>query len=107
MTRAVICLTTVGKAKDAERLARRLVEKRLVACVNVIPGAVSHYRWKKKLCWDREWVLLMKTAASKVKALEAELRSIHPYELPEFIVLPVSGGSGAYLRWITDSLVKG
>ena len=100
----VVCLTTVGKNKDGEKIARHLVEKKLVACVNLIPNVVSHYYWKKKICREKEVVLLMKTMISKVKALEKELHALHPYELPEFVVLPLKSGSRGYLDWIKKSL---
>lgn len=103
MRRVVICLTTVGKRKDAERIARRLVAGGFAACVNVVPGLVSHYRWKGKMCRDAEFLLVMKTASTKAKRLEKEIASLHPYELPEFVVLPVSTGSSLYLKWILKS----
>ncbi len=104
MLKTVVCLTTVGKRKDAERIARRLVAGKFAACVNVVAGLVSHYRWKGKICRDAEFLLVMKTAASKVKRLEKELRTIHPYELPEFVVLPIAGGSSRYLKWILEGV---
>lgn len=100
MPQQVICLTTVGSRRDGEKIARRLVRKKLAACVSVIPSAISFYHWKKKPCRDREAVLLIKTTKGRLKALEGELRRIHPYELPEFIVLPIIGGSRRYLRWL-------
>lgn len=104
MHKYVICLTTVSKSKDAERISRALVQKRLTACVSVLPSSVSFYRWKGKFCRGREFVLLMKTRLSKVRALEKALTAGHPYELPEFVVLPLQGGSRRYLKWIDDSL---
>jgi periplasmic divalent cation tolerance protein len=104
MPRAVVCLTTVGSRRDGEKIARYLVTKKLVACVNILPGALSLYIWKKKLCRDREVLLLIKTIPKKVPALEAALRKIHPYELPEFLVLPVLGGSRKYLKWLLEGV---
>lgn len=104
MKKFVVCLTTVKKGKEGDRIARRLVKRRLVACVNVIPSIISHYRWKKKLCRDSESILVMKTTSSKIRALEEELRAVHTYELPEFIVLPIEAGSSRYLRWIRNSV---
>ena len=100
----VVCLTTVAKRKDAERIARRLIAGRFAACVNIVPGLVSHYSWQGKACRDAEILLLVKTAASRVKRMEAEIRKIHPYELPEFIVIPIAGGSARYLRWIWEGV---
>lgn len=104
MSKYVVCLTTVSKIKDAERIARVLLQKRLAACVTVVSGGLSFYRWKGKTCRDREFVLIMKTVSSKAEALERELGRIHPYELPEFVVLPVAGGSRRYLKWIRSEV---
>ena len=104
LTRHIICLTTAGSLQDGEKIARRLVEKRLAACVNVLPGAVSFYHWKKKLCRDKEAILVIKTVRTKISSLEKDLHKIHPYELPEFIVLPIAEGSRRYLRWIRENV---
>jgi len=101
---SLLCLTTVSSFKTGEKIARHLVRKKLAACVNVIPGAVSFYHWKKKLCRSAEAILFIKTNRSTVALLEKELHKIHPYELPEFVILPISGGSRRYLKWIEDSL---
>lgn len=100
MGRPVVCLTTLTNRRDGEKMARLLVQKRLAACVNVIPGVVSFYHWKGKLCRSREVMLLIKTTTSRVSALEKELHARHPYELPEFIVLPIVKGSRHYLAWL-------
>lgn len=102
-TQAVIVLTTLGADADAVALARTLVEERLAACVNVLPTMTSIYRWKDRVEEDREQQLVMKTAASRLPQLEARLRELHPYEVPEFLVLAVSGGSDAYLGWLADN----
>ena len=90
--------------RDGEKIARQLVKKKLVACVNVIPGVASFYYWKKKFCRDREVLLVIKTIRSKLSLLEKELHKIHPYELQEFIALPISGGSRRYLKWIESGV---
>ncbi len=100
MSKFVVCLTTVGKESTAKKIAIFLVRKKLVACVNILPKATSVYSWKGKVCQDREWVLLMKTTQKRVQVLEKQLLQIHPYELPEFVVLPVIGGSQKYLKWV-------
>jgi len=100
LTKQIICLTTVGSLQDGEKIARRLVEKRLAACVNILPGAVSFYHWKKKLCREKEVILMIKTTRRARTQLERELHRIHPYELPEFVVLPIVGGSRRYLKWL-------
>lgn len=104
MSSPVVCLTAVGTGRQAEKIARALVRKRLAACVNLVPRVVSFYHWKKKLCRDREVILILKTTRSKVVALEKELHRLHPYELPEWIVLPIATGSRRYLDWVRTCL---
>lgn len=99
---AVIVLTTVGESTDARALARTLVEERLAACVNVLPPMTSLYRWKGGIEEDREQQLVIKTLAARVPALEARIRELHSYELPEFLVVTVTG-SAKYLAWIEES----
>jgi periplasmic divalent cation tolerance protein len=101
---AVIVLTTVGADTDAAELARTLVDQRLVDCVNIVAGVTSIYRWKESVEQDEEQLLVMKTTTDLLVALEARLRELHPYELPEFLVVPVSGGSEAYLGWLCGSV---
>ena len=100
---AVIVLSTIAADVDAGPLARTLVEERLAACVNVLPPMTSTYAWQGRIEQDREQQLVIKTAASRVGALEARLRELHPYEVPEFLVIRVAGGSDAYLRWVRES----
>jgi periplasmic divalent cation tolerance protein len=100
----VIVLTTLGLDTDAAALARTLVEERLAACVNVLPPMISIYRWKGAVAQDREQQLIIKTAAERVPALEARLRTLHPYEVPEFLVIPLAGGSNAYLTWLREAV---
>jgi periplasmic divalent cation tolerance protein len=101
----VLVLSTVGKREDADRIAQALVGERLAACVNVVPGLVSVYRWKGAVEREDELLLLIKTRADKVDALGARLRALHPYELPEMIVLPITAGHAPYLEWIVDNVV--
>jgi periplasmic divalent cation tolerance protein len=100
----VLVLTTLGADTDATAIARALVDERLAACVNVLPVMVSVYRWKGAVEHDREQQLVIKTTADRVAALESRLRQLHPYELPEFLVVPASGGSTAYLGWVAESV---
>jgi periplasmic divalent cation tolerance protein len=100
----VIVLTTLGADADAADLARTLVEQRLAACVNIVGDVTSIYRWKDGVEEDEEQLLLIKTTADLVEALQARLRELHPYELPEFLVVPVTGGSEGYLRWLLESV---
>jgi len=101
----VLVLTTVGAGADAAALARTLVDERLAACVNVFPVMTSTYRWKGIVEQDREQQVLMKTTAERLAALEARVRELHSYELPEFIVIETADGSaGAYLEWVRDAV---
>ncbi len=89
--------------KDAsETLARHLVEQRLAACVNIVPGVQSVYRWEGKLCVESESTLLIKTRAELVDKLTQELVNIHPYDVPEVIAVPILEGHGPYLQWLVD-----
>jgi periplasmic divalent cation tolerance protein len=100
----VLLLSTVPTREDGDRIAQALVAERLAACVNVVPGLVSTYRWKGAVERADELLLLVKTRAEMVEDLGARLRALHPYDVPELIVLPIVGGLEAYLGWITDSL---
>jgi periplasmic divalent cation tolerance protein len=99
---AVIALTTIGASADARALARTLVEERLAACINILPVMTSVYRWKSAVEEGLEQQLLIKTTSHRIEALRARLHELHSYDLPEFIVVPVSGGSAAYLEWVTE-----
>jgi periplasmic divalent cation tolerance protein len=106
MSETAIVLTTLGADGDAAALARTLVEERLAACVNVLPPMTSVYRWKGQIEQDREQQLIIKTTAGRVPALEARLRTLHPYELPEFLVLDAAAGA-AYGTWVGESTTPG
>lgn len=101
-----IVLTTIGADTDAAVLARTLVDERLAACVNVLPAMTSVYRWKGAVETEREQQLVIKTTRDAVPALEARLRTLHPYELPEFLVLDAAG-SASYSAWIEENTRKG
>src|SRR5262249_3670143 len=103
MSDLVIILTTMPDDARADELARTLVDERLAACVNVHGPMTSTYRWKGTIERDAERQLVIKTARARLPALEQRIRQLHPYELPEFIVLGAEGGSDAYLRWVTAS----
>ena len=96
----VIILSTAGE-REARGIAQALVMQHLAACVNIIP-VESVYRWEGKLCEDREHLLIIKTVTSNADAVMHELRNLHSYELPEMIVLPVSGGYPLYLQWLAE-----
>jgi periplasmic divalent cation tolerance protein len=102
----IVALSTVGTAEDAERLARALVERRLAACVNVVPGVVSHYRFKGELCRDEERLLVIKTRAERLDALRAALVELHPYQVPELVALEITAGHEPYLAWLDESVAR-
>jgi periplasmic divalent cation tolerance protein len=105
MTDKIVVLSTCGSAEEAERLARRLVEERLAACVNVISGARSFYRWKGAIERADEFLLVIKTSQGLFERLRAVLEAEHSYELPEVLALPVAEGSPAYLNWLEGELI--
>jgi periplasmic divalent cation tolerance protein len=104
--RLVISTAPPDKAPE---LARRLVEERLAACVNVLPGARSIYRWQGQICDDEEALLVIKTAAERVVGLSARLVELHPYDVPEVVSLEIRSGEGnpAYLEWLAECVSPG
>jgi periplasmic divalent cation tolerance protein len=98
----VIILSTSGKS-EAPVIAKALVEEHLAACVN-ITGVTSVYRWKGDLCQDREQLLIIKTIRERVDAVISRIVALHSYELPEMIVLPITGGYHPYLQWLEDEI---
>jgi periplasmic divalent cation tolerance protein len=99
----VVVLTTLSADGDAAALARTLVIERLAACVNVLPPMESIYRWEGDVQRESERQLVIKTLRARTAALWDRLRQLHPYDTPEFIVLPIIDGSDAYLRWIGEA----
>ena len=104
MSRAVIVLTTFPSDHDADTLARTLVSERLAACVNVLPLMQSIYRWKDAVEQAAERQLIIKTEQSQLESLKQRLTALHPYDVPEILVLAVADGGASYLRWISDSI---
>ena len=103
MTDIVIVLTTIAADERAEPLARQLIEERLASCVNLFPPMVSTYQWKGQVERSTEQQIVIKTTRARLTALEARLAELHAYELPEFLVVSVEGGSEAYLDWVRDA----
>ena len=99
-----VVLTTVSSQDEARRLAAALVEERLAACVNIVSGVHSVYRWKGAVEEASEVLLVIKTRVEKLEALEAAVRRLHSYDVPEFLILGAEGGSAAYLQWIDESV---
>jgi periplasmic divalent cation tolerance protein len=104
MTDKIVIFVTVGNSDDAAMLAKTLVEKRLAACVNLLPGVASWYWWEGKVTQDQEVLLMMKTSRDKFAALEKEVLRLHSYAVPEVIALQIVEGSKNYLNWIEESL---
>lgn len=100
-----VVLVTCGSKAEARKMAKAVVAKRLAACVNIVGGEVeSIYRWKGKVAMGRERLLIMKTANGKLKNLEEEVRGLHSYKVPEFLVLGVEGGAKKYLAWMREAV---
>jgi periplasmic divalent cation tolerance protein len=99
----LVVMTTVTRVEDAEYIAREMVERRLAACVNILPPVTSVYRWQGEVTREAEHLLLMKTAKDRFEALRARLVEIHPYETPEVVALPVAAGHLPYLQWLADN----
>ncbi|HSK10801.1 MAG TPA: divalent-cation tolerance protein CutA [Vicinamibacterales bacterium] len=99
----VIVLTTLPADADGPEFGRRLVEERLAACVNLLPLMESVFRWEGQIERDTERQIVVKTSRERIAALWERIRDLHPYEVPEFVVLPIIDGSDAYLRWLGES----
>jgi periplasmic divalent cation tolerance protein len=99
-TDALVVLTTVANADEAATLVRALLERRLIACGTILPGVRSLYRWEGKIADESEVVVLLKTQAARVDALEVAFAELHPYKVPELLALPVQAGLAKYLDWI-------
>jgi periplasmic divalent cation tolerance protein len=104
MTDRIVALSTVATSEDAERIATALVERGLAACVNVVPGVVSIYRWKGAVQREEERLLVIKTRTERFEALRDALVSLHPYEVPELVALAIEGGHAPYLTWLDESV---
>lgn len=104
MSRPLVVLSTAGSEDDAGRIARSLVEREVAACVNVVPGLTSYYRWKGEVARDTEWLMVMKTTEARLEDLRKALLDLHPYDVPEVVALPIEGGHGPYLEWISQSV---
>ena len=105
MTDKRIVLTTAGSEEEAQKIARRLVETRVAACVNIVPQMASIYRWQGKVEESREWLLVIKTTAAAFEKVRQAIAELHSYELPECICLTIEDGSPNYLQWIAESVV--
>lgn len=103
---ALVVLTTFPDADTAARIARTLVEDRLVACVNLLPEVRSIYRWEDKICDEAETLAVLKTTAERYPALAAKLRELHPYQVPEIVALDLADGHPPYLAWLAGQVAQ-
>jgi len=104
MEEIVMVLTTVPEKFDAAAFARTLIEERLAACVTVLPPQVSTYRWDGAIEVAREHQVIIKTTSGRVDALHEAVRRRHPFDLPEFLVIPVLKGDAGYAQWVRQSI---
>jgi len=98
--RAVFVYTTYPSLVEAERIGKAVLERRLAACVNILPGMISHYWWQGKIERGEEVVMIIKTRARLADAVGAAVKEMHPYDTPAILVLPVEGGEAGYLAWM-------
>jgi periplasmic divalent cation tolerance protein len=104
--RAIVVVTTVGTEEQANLIAREIVVRRQAACVNILPGVRSIYRWKGKICKDGELMLVIKTLEGELDGVMATIRELHSYELPEILSFQVARGEANFLQWIAGSVDK-
>jgi len=104
MTEARIILTTAGSHDEARKIAHALVDRKLAACVNIVPQVESVYRWQGKVENTAEWLLVIKTQAAAFERVRDAVRELHSYELPECLLLEISDGSPEYLAWIRENV---
>ena len=103
MSDVIVCLATASSAEEAEKIARALVEEQLAACVNLVDGVRSIYRWEGKIEDGQEVLLVIKSRRHLLEDVIARVRALHSYSVPEVIALDVAGGNADYLAWVTDS----
>ena len=104
MSPARIVLTTASSAEEARKIAHALVDRRLAACVNIVPQVESIYRWQEKIEVSPEWLLIIKTHAESFDRVRDAIKDLHSYEVPECIMLEITAGSDAYLEWLAENV---
>jgi periplasmic divalent cation tolerance protein len=102
----ILVLSTADSMEVARTIARALVEAEEAACVNIVSGIQSIYRWQGKICDEAEVLLVIKSTRACFDAINSRIHSLHPYEVPEVIAVPVEAGDPAYLKWLYDSIQK-
>jgi periplasmic divalent cation tolerance protein len=104
MTDKIVVLVTGGSARECAKIARHLLERRLIACANLVPQVRSLYTWEGKVADERECLMVLKSSRTVFPELQAEIERLHSYSVPEIIALPIIEGSPNYLNWIADSI---
>ena len=105
MTDKIVVLVTCGSAKEARKIARAVVEQRIAACANIATSPVqSVYRWNGRVESAKEFLLIIKTTQARFAKLQAEVKRLHSYDVPEIIALPIARGAANYLTWMSDSV---
>jgi len=103
---AILMVTTVGDEEQGNLIASELVIRRHAACVNMLPGVKSVYRWKGNICRDGEFLLIIKTMEAEYEAVTSTIQELHSYELPEILAFNITKGESGFLEWIASSLDK-
>lgn len=106
MTEKIVVFSNCGSEEEARKVARSLVEARVAACVNIVPGVRSVYRWQGAIEEESEWMLVIKSTRDCFEPLATELRKVHSYQIPEVIALPIVDGNSEYLDWIGREVIK-
>ena len=105
MTPMCLVLTTTGSSEEAKKIAHALVDRRLAACVNIVPRVESVYRWKEQIESAEEWLLLVKTRSATFERVRNAIQALHSYELPECIMVELAEGDNAYLDWLAKNTI--
>ena len=100
----IVCLVTIDDPEKAAQIARFVVEKKLAACVNILPQIRSIYTWKGQLCDETELLMIMKTRGDRFDELQSAIKELHPYEVPEIVSLNIDRGFADYLKWLDESI---
>lgn len=100
----ILILSTADSLDLARKIASALVQAREAACINIIPGIRSVYRWEGELCDEGEFLLLIKSSAERFEAVRSKIRSLHTYQVPEIIAIPITDGDSSYLAWLRSSV---
>lgn len=103
----IIVFCTCPNEEIGRKIAEKLVTDKIAACVNIVPGLESIYRWQGQICKDKEMMLIIKSSSDKYNQLENSIRAIHPYETPEIIAVTISNGYEKYLEWISENIENG